>query len=325
MILTCGTDKAIRLWPLNSNSTSNQQNKIEPVSVLLAKDALMDADWQSDSNSFATAGETVSIWDSNVFKPVHSFKWGSATCGTVNFNKVEKQLLFATSSDRAVALFDVRAKSPANKLTMKMVTNSVCWNPMEPFNFILASEDSNVYSFDVRNFNKAKMVHEDHLNAVMSVDFSPTGKEFVTGSYDKTIRIFKTNTSKSREIYHTKRMQRVFATKFSLASRFVFSGSDDTNIRVWKANASEKLGILTKGETNYLNYCEKLKEKFKFMPEIRKISRHRHLPKTIYKGKKKREIMKAAQSRREKKFEKSTKQKYPKKEKKKEAIVGVVN
>lgn len=42
----------------------------------------------------------------------------------------------------------------------------------------------------------------------MDIDFSPTGREFVTGSYDRSVRIFPYNGGHSREIYHTKRMQR---------------------------------------------------------------------------------------------------------------------
>ena len=42
----------------------------------------------------------------------------------------------------------------------------------------------------------------------MDLDYSPTGKEFVTGSYDKTLRIFKTTEGSSREVYHTQRMQK---------------------------------------------------------------------------------------------------------------------
>jgi DDB1- and CUL4-associated factor 13 len=42
----------------------------------------------------------------------------------------------------------------------------------------------------------------------LDLDYSPTGKEFVTGSYDKTLRIFKVNEGRSRETYHTKRMQK---------------------------------------------------------------------------------------------------------------------
>ena len=35
---------------------------------------------------------------------------------------------------------------------------------------------------------------------VMSVDYSPTGREFVTGGYDRSIRIFRFNQGKSREV-----------------------------------------------------------------------------------------------------------------------------
>uniref|UniRef100_A0A0D9WQJ7 DDB1- and CUL4-associated factor 13 n=1 Tax=Leersia perrieri TaxID=77586 RepID=A0A0D9WQJ7_9ORYZ len=45
-------------------------------------------------------------------------------------------------------------------------------------------------------------------SARMDIDYSPTGREFVTGSYDRTVRIFQYNGDHSREIYHTKRMQR---------------------------------------------------------------------------------------------------------------------
>lgn len=34
-------------------------------------------------------------------------------------------------------------------------------------------------------------VHMDHVGAVVHVDYSPTGREFVSGSYDKTIRIYE--------------------------------------------------------------------------------------------------------------------------------------
>jgi hypothetical protein len=46
------------------------------------------------------------------------------------------------------------------------------------------------------------------LQAVMDVDYSPTGREFVAGSYDRSVRVFAYNGGRSREVYHTKRMQR---------------------------------------------------------------------------------------------------------------------
>jgi WD repeat and SOF domain-containing protein 1 len=71
----------------------------------------------------------------------------------------------------------------------------------------------------------------------LSLDYSPTGKEFVTGSYDRTLRIFPKDEGKSREVYHTRRMQRIFAVQYSGDSEYVFCGSDDSNIRIWKTIA----------------------------------------------------------------------------------------
>lgn len=79
---------------------------------------------------------------------------------------------------------------------------------MEAFNFAAASEDHNVYIYDMRKMTRALNVLKDHVSAVMDVDFSPTGEELVTGSYDRSIRIFKTREGHARDIYHTKRMQR---------------------------------------------------------------------------------------------------------------------
>lgn len=33
-------------------------------------------------------------------------------------------------------------------------------------------------------------MHAGHTSAVVDVDYSPTGQEFVSGSYDKSVRIF---------------------------------------------------------------------------------------------------------------------------------------
>eukprot|EP00249_Psilotum_nudum_P018715 c26930_g1_i2 orf=2-484(+) len=134
----------------------------------------------------------------------------------------------------------------------------------------------------------------------MDIDYSPTGREFVTGSYDRTVRIYSYNGGHSREVYHTKRMQRVFCVKFSGDATYVISGSDDTNVRLWKANASEQLGVLLPREKHKHAYMNAVKERYKHLPEIARIDRHRHLPKPVYKATKLRCIMYDAEKRREK-------------------------
>lgn len=50
----------------------------------------------------------------------------------------------------------------------------------------------------MRNLDVPVNVHMDHVSAVLDVDYSPTGREFVSASFDKTVRIFPKNKSHSR-------------------------------------------------------------------------------------------------------------------------------
>ncbi len=47
-----------------------------------------------------------------------------------------------------------------------MKSNAIAWNPMEAFNFTVANEDHNCYTFDMRKLDIALNVHKDHVSAV---------------------------------------------------------------------------------------------------------------------------------------------------------------
>merc|ERR1712142_1262241 len=165
--------------------------------------------------------------------------------------------------------------------------------------FTTASEDYNLYSFDMRKLDRPVNVHMDHVSAVVDVDYSPTGKEIVSGSYDKTVRIFSTQEGRSREVYHTKRMQRLTNVLWSNDNRYIVSGSDEMCLRLWKARASEKLGVMKDRERVALQYNEKLKEKYGQHPQVARIARHRKLPKHVYSAKAELKQIKEASKRKE--------------------------
>nr|KYP40427.1 WD repeat and SOF domain-containing protein 1 [Cajanus cajan] len=289
ILVSCGTDCTIRLW------------NIPPASVHVWKNAFWGVDHQWDGEHFATAGAQVDIWNHNRSQPINSFEWGSDTVISVRFNPGEPNLLATSASDRSIILYDLRMASPVRKMIMMTKTNSISWNPMEPINFTAANEDGNCYSYDARKLDEAKCVHKDHVSAVMDIDYSPTGREFVTGSYDRTVRLFQFNGGHSKEIYHTKRMQRVFCVKFSGDGSYVISGSDDTNLRLWKAKASEQLGVILPRERKKHEYHEAIKKRYKHLPEISRIAKHRHLPRPIYKASKLMHVMADAKRRKEEK------------------------
>ncbi|GAB2285383.1 hypothetical protein Dimus_019838 [Dionaea muscipula] len=288
ILVSCGIDSTVRLWNvpqpsvLESEGTSNGSEK--PLAVFTGNDAFRAVDHQWGGNIFATAGARVDIWDHNRSQPVNTFEWGTSTVVSVRFNPGEPKLLASSGSDRNIVLYDLRMSSPAKKIIMMTRTNSISWNPMEPMNFTAANEDCNCYSYDSRKLGEAKCVHKDHVSAVMDIDYSPTGREFVTGSYDRTVRIYPYNGGHSREIYHTKRMQRVFCVKFSCDATYVISGSDDFNLRLWKAKASEQLGVLLPRERKKHDYNEAVKNRYKHLPDVKRIVRHRHLPLPIFKA-----------------------------------------
>lgn len=286
---SCGDDKIIKQWSLNPETTgSSGSNKcitdVTPIRSITTDQAFTAIDHHWVDPQFATSGDCVNIWDNSRDSPLHTYKWGADSVLSVKFNPAEACLLASTGSDRSVVLYDLRASVPMRKFIMAMNTNKIAWNPREPMNFVMASEDTNLYTFDLRKLDKALLVHKDHVSAVMDVSFSPTGREFVSGGYDRMVRIFKNDGSRSKEVYHTKRMQRVFSVAYSSDSRFVMSGSDDTNVRVWKADASGSLGIEAGRGERKKSYMNTLKKRFAHMPEIKRIDRDKPLPKAIKKA-----------------------------------------
>jgi len=94
-------------------------------------------------------------------------------------------------------------------------------------------------------------------------------------------------------------MQEVMSVLWSLDNKFILNGSGEMNIRMWKAYASEKLGPLRPREKMAMQYSEKLRDTYKEFPEVRRINRHRHVPKAIYSAAKEHRIIRDSQNRKE--------------------------
>lgn len=250
---------------------------------------------------FATASSTVQIWDESRSTPFCSLSVASDSIHCVRFNPVEPHLVASAASDRSIVFYDIRANVPVRRLVLSHRTNDLSWNPLEAMTVVSASDDHNCYTYDLRRLSAsgARFVHKDHTSAVMTVDFSPTGQEFVTGSYDKTIRIFRGSANRSREIYHTKRMQRVFAVRYSLDGGYVVSGSDDGDVRVWKSDRSRPLKPLFHDERQKILVAEKLIDRYRHIDDVRKIAMKRHVPAHVKTMQVTKSIMRKSQKRKD--------------------------
>ena len=137
-----------------------------------------------------------------------SFPTSIETINSVRFNMSESSVLASIGTDRTFTLYDIRTGKAERRIVMQMQSNSLAWSPTFPTNILLASEDHNLYTFDIRHLASPTQIYKAHVAAVMSCDWSPTGTEFVSGGWDRTVRIWQEGKGHSSEVYHTKRMQR---------------------------------------------------------------------------------------------------------------------
>jgi WD repeat and SOF domain-containing protein 1 len=282
-LLSCAADKTIKLWDVY-----NSEKNTAPLATYIGQGAFTSISHHRNHSSFAASSSSISIYDLSrpSSGPSQVLRWPTSTdtISAVSFNQTETSILASAALDRAIVLYDLRTSSPLSKVVLRLASNALAWNPMEAFNFAAANEDHNIYIFDMRKLDRALNVLKDHVAAVMDVEFSPTGEELVSASYDRTVRLWNRDRGHSRDVYHTKRMQRVFAAKFTPDSKYVTSGSDDGNVRIWRVNAPDRAGIKSARQRQKLEYDQALIRRYAHMPEIKRIKRHRHLPKTIKKA-----------------------------------------
>ncbi|CAL2031219.1 hypothetical protein CAEBREN_05371 [Caenorhabditis brenneri] len=294
--VTVGQDSHLKYWKISS--VVDGQQKVPAHSTPL-DGIIYGVSHLSFSSDFVTCGEDISVWKPFRETPLRSYNLGTDTIHTCRANPVEENVIVGARSDRSIFVLDTRQDVPVKKVTMKMRPNKISWNPMEAYSFTVASEDFSLYTFDMRYMEHPTQSHQGFTSAVLDVDYSPTGQEFVAAGYDRSIRLFKARDMTSRDVYYTKRMASVLSVLWSADAKFVLSGSNEMNIRVWKANAAEKLGPLTKREKQAFAYNEKLRDTYKNHPEVRRIAKHRNVPRHIFTAAKEHKLIKDARARRD--------------------------
>src|SRR5579863_6968473 len=125
-----------------------------------------------------------------------TFSTSAESVTGVRFNPSEPSVLASIGSDRTFILYDIRTGKAERRIVMQVRTsaslvssashmesqmknNDLSWSPTFPTSILLASEDHNLYMFDIRRLNTPTQIYKAHVSAVTSCDWSPTGTEFV--------------------------------------------------------------------------------------------------------------------------------------------------
>ena len=161
-ILSCSDDKTVKLWDISSKS-----DNCLPLMTFDADCLFSSIDHQRGTNVFVTAGgDSLQVWNTERASLINTYSWGADNVKHVRFNNTEVDIVATTASDRSITLYDLRMRTAISKVILQMKSNSLSWNPMEPYYFTVANEDHNCYTFDMRKLEKSVNILKDHASAV---------------------------------------------------------------------------------------------------------------------------------------------------------------
>ena len=137
-LLSCASDKTIKLFD-PSNTTSGST----PIATYFGNTAFTGISHHRSLQNFAASSAVISIYDlarssSTALQTLH---WPNSTdtITALSWNQVETSILASCATDRSIILYDLRTSSPLSKVTLGLASNAISWNPMEAFNFAVAS------------------------------------------------------------------------------------------------------------------------------------------------------------------------------------------
>lgn len=135
---------------------------------------------------------SVIIWDAFLGKRITSFQEHEKRCWSVDFNKIDINLIASGSDDSKVKIWS--ANMDSSILTLDGPANICCvrFNPKSLYNIAFGSADHRVYYYDLRNTREPLMKYKEHRKAVSYVKFL-NSTELVSASTDSQIKLWNTN------------------------------------------------------------------------------------------------------------------------------------
>ncbi len=193
-----------------------------------------------NSQYFATAGDTVALWDSKGKKlsEFHGKKLGetstyigSCIFCSVSFSPNSNQIA-AAQSDGSIVLLKISGQKLVKFKEFKAhsdIAGSVSFSPDGKLLVTASREENEAFLWDLSGEKKAEF--KGHTDIINSVSFSPNGQLIATASNDKTARLWNLSGQKLAEFQGHNNV--VNDVTFSFNSDLVATASSDNTARLW--------------------------------------------------------------------------------------------
>ncbi|XP_074600531.1 E3 ubiquitin-protein ligase COP1-like [Brevipalpus obovatus] len=168
-----------------------------PITEMECKSRISCVSWSSYYKSFLASSDyegTVTIWDVYTHKQIKNYNEHEKRCWSVDFNKVDTNLVSSASDDGKVKLWSLNMENSVASLEAKANVCCVKFNPMTRYHIAFGSADHCLYYYDLRNIKQPQSIFKGHRKAVSYVRFL-NRNEIVSASTDSQLKMWNTNKS----------------------------------------------------------------------------------------------------------------------------------
>ncbi|KAJ0175457.1 hypothetical protein K1T71_008616 [Dendrolimus kikuchii] len=200
----------------------------------------------------------------------------------VSWNPMEAFIFTAANEDYNLYTFDVRKlKEPINiHMDHTSAVIDVDYSPTGR-ELVSGSYDKTVRIFESLKGHSRDVYHTKRMQRLTCVKWSLDNKYILTGSDEMNIRMWKARASEKLGVRSHSVLHVYITPGAKRAIQNVCNVSNSCPVRATYTARPGHGPVLKPRERTALNYAEALKEKFAGHPQVKRIARHRHVPKHI--------------------------------------------
>ncbi|KAK2709958.1 E3 ubiquitin-protein ligase COP1-like [Artemia franciscana] len=181
----------------------------------------------------------VTIWDVSTGKRLRSYQEHERRCWTVDFNRVDTNLLASGSDDAKLKLWSLNASHSVATIEAKANICCVRFNPESRYHLAYGSADHSVYYYDIRNSRSPLMVYKEHKKAVSYVKFV-SSSEIVSASTDSQLKLWSTSQLNSFRTFKGHVNEKNFVG-LAASGDFVSCGSENNAVYLYYKKMSKPI------------------------------------------------------------------------------------
>eukprot|EP01133_Synstelium_polycarpum_P016656 gene16656-19793_t len=200
-------------------------------------DAVMALSWNPLQRNVLASGssdKTAKIWDITTQNCISTFTHHKDKIQSLHWNPQEKTVLLCGSYDKSISIIDVRIKESSSYFKWPIPSDCevVQWNPHNPKQFVVGTDDGMLTCFDATLGSNSKPLWQiqAHNKSLASFSYCPGQADyFATGSADHTVKLWKNGADGPQMLEKKNVGEEVFSVSFFASSPYLLAIGSETN------------------------------------------------------------------------------------------------